>query len=146
MRSVSKISSSTFLIGRHTCHRCVYILWLALICTVFWRLIYFIDLYAQFLGFSMLQWTCLYKVSGFGKFVIKWSSNTHLKHLFYFWPLRLLHLLLELRELKGSLLYTFYFLCCLKYFSVECEPPQWLHFDWGKISTSLFLTESSKFK
>ena len=36
-----EISSRYFCIGIHTCHRHVYLLWLALICTVVWFLIYF---------------------------------------------------------------------------------------------------------
>ena len=60
----------------------------------------FLDLYAQILGFSVFQWDFISKVSGFGKFAIKLSSDPHLKHVSGFRPLRSLHLLLELRELK----------------------------------------------
>ena len=42
MRAVSKISSRNLCIGRHTCHRRVYLLWLDFICAVFRRLIYFL--------------------------------------------------------------------------------------------------------
>ena len=41
MQAISIISSRTLCIGIHTCHRHIYLLWLASICTVFWRLIYF---------------------------------------------------------------------------------------------------------
>ena len=41
MRAVSKISFRNFCIGRYTYHRRVYLMWLNLICTVFWNLIYF---------------------------------------------------------------------------------------------------------
>ena len=47
----------------------------------------FVNLYARDLVFSMFQWTFLSEVYGFGKFVMKWSSNPHLKHVFGFWPL-----------------------------------------------------------
>ena len=106
----------------------------------------FVNLYALVLGFSVFQWTFLSKVYGFRKFAMKLSSDPHLKHVFCFWPLRSLQFLLDLCELKGGFLYPFYFLCCLKHFSVGCEPPQWLHLDWVKFSLSLFLTEFSKSK
>ena len=41
MRAVSIIYFRTFCIGIHTCIRDVYILWLAFVYTVLWRLIYF---------------------------------------------------------------------------------------------------------
>ena len=40
MRAVSIIYSINLCIGRHTCHRYVYLLWLAFICNIFQRLIY----------------------------------------------------------------------------------------------------------
>ena len=40
LQAISKIFSRTFCIGRHTCHRYVYILWLVLIYTVVQCLIY----------------------------------------------------------------------------------------------------------
>ena len=67
------------------------------------------DLYAWFLGFSAFQWTFLSKVSGFRTFAMKWSSDPHLKHVFGFWLLCSLCLLLELRELKVGFLYPFPF-------------------------------------
>ena len=39
MQAISKISSRSFRIGTHACHRHVYLLWLVLICTVCWHLI-----------------------------------------------------------------------------------------------------------
>ena len=75
---------------------------LSVIFSYIWSI--FFDLYAQVLGFSVFQWNLLSKVFGFGKFVMKWSSDPHLKHLFGFRPLHSLHLLLELHGLKGSFL------------------------------------------
>ena len=66
----------------------------------------------------MLQWNFFSEVSGFGKFEIKWSSNPHMKHVFGFWLLRSVLLLLELRELKGDLLWPLPFLCCLIFFQL----------------------------
>ena len=134
MRDVSIFSFRDFYIVRHTRHRRVYLLWLAFICNVFRRLIYFFDLYAQVLGFSVFQWTFLSEVFGSGEFAVKWSSDLHLKHVSGFWPLRSFRLLLELRGLKGCLLYPFYFWCCLNHFSVGCEPPHWLHLDQENFS------------
>ena len=54
----------------------------------------FVDMYAQVLGFQLFQWTLLSEVSGFGKFVMKLSSDPYLKHIFGFQLLRSLHLLL----------------------------------------------------
>ena len=42
LQAVSIITSRTFFIGSHTCHRRVYLLWLTFICTVFWCPIYFL--------------------------------------------------------------------------------------------------------
>ena len=145
MQAVPKISSRDFHIGRYTCHRCKYLLWLALICNVSGVLYMFVDMYARVLEFYVFQWTFLSEVSGFGKFVMKWSSDPHLKHIFGFQPLRSLHLLLYFHELKGGFLQPFSFLCCLRNLSVRCEPPQRLHFDWEK-AFSLFLTEFYEFK
>ena len=77
-------------------------------CDSVWSVLFYdilsivVNLYARVLGFSVFQWNFLFKVSGFGKFAIKWSSNPHLKHVFSFWPLHSLHLLLELCEFKGG--------------------------------------------
>ena len=38
----SKISSGGFCIGRHKCHRHIYLLWIAFICTIFRHIIYFL--------------------------------------------------------------------------------------------------------
>ena len=54
----------------------------------------FIDIYARVLGSAVLRWTFLYKTSSLGQFVMKLSSNTHMKHIFGFWPLRFVRLLL----------------------------------------------------
>ena len=64
----------------------------------------FFDLYARVLGFSVFQWTFLSEVSGFRKFAMKWSYNPHMNHVFGFWPLDSLRLLLELSGLKGGFL------------------------------------------
>ena len=90
------------------------------------------DLYARVLGFSVFQWKFLSRVSSFGQFSMKWSSDTHLKHVFGFQKLRSLRYLLELCVLKVGFLYPYLCICCLKTFSVGCEPPQWLHLDWEK--------------
>ena len=63
---------------------------------------------------------------------MKWSSDPHLKHVFGFWTLRSLCLLLELRELKEILLLNLSFIFYLKNFTVGFEPPQWLHLDLEK--------------
>ena len=78
--------------------------------------IYFVDLYTEVLGSSVFQWTFLSEVYGSGKFAMKWSSDRHLNHVFGFRSLRLLCLLLELRELEGDFLWTLSFLCCLNHF------------------------------
>ena len=74
----------------------------------------FIDLYAQFLGFSVFQWNLFSKISGFRQFAIKWSSYPHLNHIFGFRPLRSVRLLLGWRELKDDLLLPLPFFCCWK--------------------------------
>ena len=53
MREVSKISSRDFHIGIYMCHGRVYVLWLALICTIFRSLIYFC--WYVCLSFSLLH-------------------------------------------------------------------------------------------
>ena len=114
---ISKISSRDFCIGRHMCHRCVYLLWLALICTVFQRFIYFDwSVCTSFRLFSF-RWTFLPEMSGLSNFAIKWSSDQHLKQVFGFPLLSLVRLLLELRELKGDLLYPFFSLFIKSFFS-----------------------------
>ena len=80
-----------------------------IICDSIWYVLFseilsiFVDLYAQVLGFSMFQWNLFSKLYGFGK-VIKLSYNPRLKHAFGLRPLRLVYLLLELRELKVGFL------------------------------------------
>ena len=139
MRAVSKICSRDFCIGRNMCHRCVYLLWLDLICTVSGILSIFSDLYAQVLGFHVFQWNFLSEVYGFGKFAMKWFSNPHLKHIFAFWPLHSVQLLLELRELKGDLLWLLSFIYFLNNYPVGRENPQWLHLDWQIFLSVYFL-------
>ena len=62
-------------------------------CDLLWSVLFssalsiLVDLYAPFLGFSVFQWTFLSEVSGFGNFVIKWSSNPRMKHVFGFRPI-----------------------------------------------------------
>ena len=79
-------------------------------CELFWSVILsevlsiFADLYAQVLGFYVLQWNLFPKVSGFGKFTMKWPYNPNMKHLFGFKLLCSVHLLLELHEFMGDLL------------------------------------------
>ena len=133
MRSVPIIYSRTFCIYRHTCHIRVYIMWFTLICNALWRLIYFVDLYAQVLGFSMFQWIFLSEVYGFGQFATKWSSNPHLKHVFNFWPSHSLHLLLELRGTKGGFYSVYPLLLFLKAFI------SWL---WISTATEILLIKN----
>ena len=105
-----------------------YLLWLVLFSwTVFRQLIYFHLYVRTIFRILVFKWACFSKASGFRQFAMKWSSDPHLKHVFCFRLLRLLHLLLELRELKGDFLLILSFLCCLKSLSVGCDPPQWLH-------------------
>ena len=66
---------------------------LYIFCDFLWSILFskylsiFVNLYARVLVFSMFQWNILSEVYGFGKIVMKWSSNPHLKHVFGFWPL-----------------------------------------------------------
>ena len=95
MRSVSKISSRTFYVRRHACHRRVYFL----------RLIFlyycplpsiFVDMYTQVSVLSEFRWTLFYGFSGFGNLIssdprIHISStylafNYHFQY-FYSWGL-----------------------------------------------------------
>ena len=136
--AISKISSRTFFIGRHMCYIRIYLLWLILICTVFWHLIHFVDLYARVLWFSVFQWTLFYEVSGLRKIAMKWSSDKHLKQVFGFWLLSSVRLLLELHKLKGDFLLPLSFTCCLKHFQLGVT----LHSDCTsieKIFSSLYL-------
>ena len=115
---------------------------LILFCTFVWFLIYFCWFYAQVFGFYMFQWTLFFEFSGFWQSVIQWSSNLHLKHVFGYWLLRSVRLFLGLRYLKVelNLLLPFTFLCWFKNFSVGCDPPQWLHFEWEIFAPYVSLT------
>ena len=88
----------------------------------------FLDLYAQVFGLSIFQRTFFSLFSGCKPYTIYWSSDPHLKQLFWLLLLCLLPLLFcELKyELKYILSFTFLF--CLKQFSVEWEPQQWVRF------------------
>ena len=105
-------------------------------CDAFWYVLLsdilsnFFDLYARVLCFYVFQWTLFYEVSGLRKMVIQWCYDTHLKHLFGFWLLSLVPLLLEFHKLNGDFLLPLSFPCCLKHFSFGCDPTQWLHLDW----------------
>ena len=117
LRAVSKISSRTFFIVTHTCHRPVYLLWIILICAVVWRLIYFNWSVRTSFRIFLVPVKFLIQSVWFERFAMKWSSDPHREHIFGFWPLYLMRLLLELLEMKCDFICTLSFLCCLKTFS-----------------------------
>ena len=85
---VSCEMSPKYFLGFPHCNTYVpqrHLLWYVLFSDV---LSIFVYLYARYLGFYMFQWSFFFKVSGFGQFAMKTSSNPHLKHVFGFRPLR----------------------------------------------------------
>ena len=75
--------------------------------------IIFINVYAQVIGFYVLQVTLFYEFSGFVQSVIQWSYDLHLKNVFVFQLLRSVRLFFGLHELKDELnfLLIFLFIC-----------------------------------
>ena len=145
MQAIYKISSRSFYIRRHMRHRCVYILWTYLICTVVRRLIYFFDLYAQVLGFSMFQWTFFSEVYEFGKFEMRWSSNPHLKQVWF--PTVMFNtLIIRVVWIEGLSFIHLIISLMFKHLPIGCEPSKWLYLNWEKFTHSIFPTKWSKFK
>ena len=77
MWTANKITTRTFVIIKHSCHRCIYLL-----------VIIIINVIALFLQFTMTPllkhtwFRCLLLSFGsFGNFIIRWSSYPHMKHL-----------------------------------------------------------------
>ena len=69
-------------------------LWYVLFYDVWSIFVYF---YSRALGFTCSIELFLSSVSGLGEIVMKWFSNPNLKHIFCFWLLHSVHLILELR-------------------------------------------------
>ena len=72
LQTVTKISTSTFVIIRHMFHRCIYLL-VTVIFSVFACTIKFSLKHTWFFFFS-------FSFGGFGNFAIRWYSDPHLKH------------------------------------------------------------------
>ena len=138
------ISSRTFYIGRHMFHKRVYLLWLAVICTVFWPLIYFsICMYKFYTFFVPVNF--LIQSAGFGHFAVKLSSKSTSEARIWFWAITFSTLIIIVVLIEGWFLIDLILSLFVKK-TVWCDPPQWLHLDREEISLSVFLTELSKSK
>ena len=139
-RTVSKIYTRTFVIIRHLCHRCIYLLLIIIIT--------FITFFYDAWLLLSLKRTCFccfsLSLGGLGHLSIRWSSYLYLKHL---WGVRSVR---RFSESSAAQYFYFYFLIVLEHFSVEwLAPPQKVYFVWKRFSLSLFLPEPelmSRFK
>ena len=146
MWAVSKISSRYLCIGRHTCHRRMYILFIVLSAMFSDVSSFFVDIYVQFLGFSVLQWNFLSKVSSFGQFAIKndppihiWStyvvSDRYFHYVYY-------QSFMDLRVVSCSPFLSLFLKAFISWLWTSTVTAPWLR----KVHLSIFLTELSKFK
>ena len=77
LQAVSIISSRYLFIGRHTYHRCAYLLGLAFICTIFWRFIYFHRSVRTSFDILRVQVSFIFRFFfGLGKYTIYWSFES----------------------------------------------------------------------
>ena len=135
--TIAKISTRTFVINRHTCHRYIY---------PFFAVIYLFLLHARLL--FPLKRTCFRRFSfsfgGFGHFAIKWSLDPHLKH---FKEVRSIHLW---SEAPATQYFSFSCLILFEHFSAEwLVPPHKFHFVGTVFDLSIFLPKPeliSRFK
>ena len=118
MRAISKISSRTFFIGIHTCHRRVYFLWIVLFCTLVQSFIYFfqsVQTVLEIFGVHVKFIFWIFKLRTIYNLVILRSTSEE-----HIWPpaVTFSMLIFELREFKDELnfLCTASFLCCLNHF------------------------------
>ena len=106
-----------FFVLKYICAIDAYIFCGSLWSILFYGVLYiFVNLYAWVLGFSVFQWDFFPKLSSFGQFVMKLSSDPHLKHVFGFQPLRSVRLLLELNKLKGYFIWPLCFSVSKRFF------------------------------
>ena len=105
LRTVTILYTYAFVIARHSCHRCVYLMVIVIFAVV-----------ACTIKFSLKR-TCFRRFSlssgGLGHFAIMWSSDPHLRH---FRGGRSKFLLDETSTAQD---FSFFILILLKYFSAE---------------------------
>ena len=119
----------TFVITRHTCHRCIYLL-----VTFIFAIVSCIVIFS----FKHTYFHCLFFLfGGFGNFAIMWSSDPHLKHFQGVYSVCLLS------GSPAAQALSFSYLIVLNHFSAEwLVPPQKVHFVWTACALSLFLPKS----
>ena len=145
MQAVSIIPSRSLYIGRHMCHKHLYVLWIAFICTVLLSLIYFRQSACTISMVFRVSVNFLIRSVRFRKIcnqmILQSTSEAHI----WFPTITFITFIIRVVWIKGWLLTAFFFQCCLNNFSVRCEPPQWLYLDRKKY-LSLSLTKLSKLK
>ena len=146
MWAVSIIFYRNFFIGRHTFHRHVYLMWISLICTVFWNLIYFLWYICTSFSLLRVSVTFLIRILRFQLFFNEVILRSTSEARMWFPTILLITLIIKVLWIKGWFLLAFLFRCFLNHFSVRYVPKQWMHLDLEHIYVSLFLTELSKSK
>ena len=121
------------------CHTWVYLLQLVFVSTVFWRLIFFswyirISLRIFYVPVKFI-FQCVLFLTIYYEIIFLSTSVARI----FFLSVMFITNINWVVWFKGSFLIAFFFHCCLHHFSVEWEPPQWLHLDWKKLLSSYFL-------
>ena len=139
MQAISKISSMNFCILIHTFHRCVYLMWLVFISTVFWLLIYFLQYVRMSFRHFRVPVNFLFRSVQFqticDEVILRYTSEGCICFL----TVTFIILIIRITWIEGWFLLPLSFVCCIRNFSVGCDPSQWLYLDWARIIFLYFL-------